>query len=237
MVGQAPRRAALPGLHPKSRTTRSRSKNMDVPDTWPPDDGSDAPSHNAPVFPLRDVFLFPGQLLPLHIFEPRYRQMIEDSLDGPGRIVMAAPADDQPALPQGPALPTVAGIGEIVKHTRRSDGRFLIWLLGTGRVHMIEVPSDRLYRQVKYEPAEEVGPTRQEVAVLQEPLRRAITDRVGDALELPESVTIGQLADILGQCLQLPATLMGQIYAETRVTMRARMVLDAHAKFPKRGTS
>ena len=42
-----------------------------------------------PLFPLPNVFLFPGQVLPLHIFEPRYRKMIADVLDGPGRIAVA----------------------------------------------------------------------------------------------------------------------------------------------------
>lgn len=203
-----------------------------VPSGWPQD--GVASSRIAPVFPLRDVFLFPGQLLPLHIFEPRYRQMIEDSLDGPGRIVLAAPCEDRPPLPQGPCLPAVTGLGEIVKHHRLDDGRFLIWILGQGRVRIAEIESDRLYRRVRYDVAEEVGPTRVEVGELQEPLQQAILDRVGDGVQIPGSVTTGQLADILGQCMPLPGSLMAHIFAETHVAQRARMVLDAHGKFPRR---
>ncbi len=205
-----------------------------TPDTWPPADGSDQPTREAPVFPLRDVFLFPGQLLPLHIFEPRYRQMIEDCLDASGRIVMAAVLDDAPATPEGPALPELAGIGEIAQHHRLPDGRFLIWLLGLGRVRIRPIESDRLYRKVRYELAEEVGPTRTEIDELHAPLHRAVLDRVGSDTKLPQTVTTAQLADILGQCLHLPGTLMAQIYGETRVTQRARMVLDAHDRFPGR---
>ena len=203
---------------------------FEVPSGWP--DRVDIASRTAPVFPLRDVFLFPGQLLPLHIFEPRYRQMIEDGLDGPGRIVIAAPREDEPPTPQGPQLPAVAGIGEIVRHHRLADGRFLIWILGLGRVRLQEADSDRLYRRVSYDVVEEVGPTRTEIDELLAPLQRAITERVGDGVQLPDSVTIGQLADILGQCTPLPGALMTHIFAETHVTRRARMVLDAHAKFP-----
>jgi hypothetical protein len=208
---------------------------FEVPSGWLERDAS--PSRTAPVFPLRDVFLFPAQLLPLHIFEPRYRQMIEDSLDGPGRIVMAAPRDDEPPLPQGPRLPAVAGIGEIVKHHRLADGRFLIWILGLGRVRIEEINSERLYRRVCYDVVEEVGPTRAEANELHARLQRAITDRVGDGVQLPTSVSTGQLADILGQFMPLPGTLMAHIFAETHVAQRARMVLDAHGKFPpkKRG--
>ncbi|HLU38041.1 MAG TPA: LON peptidase substrate-binding domain-containing protein, partial [Planctomycetota bacterium] len=187
-----------------------------VPSGWP-DQGA-VPSRTAPVFPLRDVFQFPGQLLPLHVFEPRYRQMIEDSLDGPGRIVIAAPRDDEPVQPSGPALPAVAGLGEIVKHHRLADGRFLVWILGLCRVRIEEVDSDRLYRRVRYDVVEEVGPTRAEADELHAELHQAIADRVGDGVQLPGSVTTGQLADILGQCMPLPGALMAHIFAETHVT-------------------
>ena len=45
-------------------------------------------SRVVPLFPLPRVWLFPYVVLPLYVFEERYRQMIEDSLDGPGRIVL-----------------------------------------------------------------------------------------------------------------------------------------------------
>ena len=41
-----------------------------------------------PLFPLPNLWLFPSVVLPLHVFEERYRQMIEDSLDGVGRLVL-----------------------------------------------------------------------------------------------------------------------------------------------------
>ena len=54
-------------------------------------------SGRAPLFPLPNVALFPQVLLPLHIFEPRYRQMTADALDGDGLIAMATlkPADPE----------------------------------------------------------------------------------------------------------------------------------------------
>ncbi|MEZ5962886.1 MAG: LON peptidase substrate-binding domain-containing protein [Planctomycetota bacterium] len=208
-------------------------KASPVPTGWPPD--GESSSQVAPVFPLAGVFLFPGQLLPLHIFEPRYRQMIEDSLDGTGRLILAAPCEDRTPLPQGPCLPAVCGLGEIVKHHRLPDGRFLIWVLGVVRVRATEVESDRLYRRMRYDVVEEVGPTRAEVDELSGPLQIAIRARVGDAMPDTANVATGQLADILAQCIQLPSALMAHIFAETHVTRRARMVLDAHDKFPSRG--
>ena len=55
--------------------TESRSGPNEIPDTFP-------------IFPLRDVVLFPNSSVPLHIFEPRYREMIADSLEGDGIIGM-----------------------------------------------------------------------------------------------------------------------------------------------------
>jgi Lon protease-like protein len=172
----------LPTL-PTSSVLHCDAAMTEIPQGWPPEDSSDTHTRVAPVFPLRDVFLFPGQLLPLHIFEPRYRQMVEDSLDGPGRIVMVSPNEELPPLPQGPVLPEVAGIGEIVKHERLPDGRFRIWLVGIGRVRANEVPSDRLYRKVEFEPIEEQRPTKAESAELNDPLHRAILERVGTEVE------------------------------------------------------
>ena len=47
-----------------------------------------------PIFPLAGAILFPRAQLPLHIFEPRYRDMVRDALAGPGRIGMIQPSGD-----------------------------------------------------------------------------------------------------------------------------------------------
>ena len=66
------------------------------------------PRNPVPMFPLPGVFLFPSQILPLHVFEERYRQLVEDCLDGPGRILVptVVGAGEPP-----PVLP-VAGLGD-----------------------------------------------------------------------------------------------------------------------------
>ncbi|HEX5054111.1 MAG TPA: LON peptidase substrate-binding domain-containing protein, partial [Planctomycetota bacterium] len=46
------------------------------------------PNSPVPIFPLPGAFLFPHQVMPLHVFEPRYREMVEDLLDSPGRLVI-----------------------------------------------------------------------------------------------------------------------------------------------------
>src|SRR6185436_16317400 len=89
----------------------------------------DARQRIVPLFPLPNVFLYPGCVMPLHIFEPRYRQMIEDQLDGPGQIVMGTvPSEHAADLDGAPPVRPIAGLGEIFRHERLPDGRFLIWL-------------------------------------------------------------------------------------------------------------
>src|SRR5215208_1317710 len=85
----------------------------------------------APMFPLPGVVLFPKTLLPLHIFEPRYRRMTEDALTGSRQIVMGyitggSTADESAR----PAVFTIAGLGEIVQSEHLADGRFNIVLVG-----------------------------------------------------------------------------------------------------------
>jgi uncharacterized protein len=71
-----------------------------------------------PIFPLAQVSLMPHALLPLHIFEPRYRQMVTDALDGPGQIAMAVFAGDawKSAYHARPPVRSAVCVGQIVQH-------------------------------------------------------------------------------------------------------------------------
>lgn len=100
-----------------------------------------------PVFPLPNVVLFPDQQLPLHIFEPRYRQLVRDILDGPPYVVIARITGDAGVEPSHFAH--ICTVGRLAAHQRLSDGRFNILLEGAVRVEATEVESDRLYRRVR----------------------------------------------------------------------------------------
>ena len=88
-----------------------------------------------PLFPLPGAILFPRSQLPLHIFEPRYREMVRDAIDGPGRIAMIQPhrLDDDNQAP----LYAVGCVGELVGVEELEDGRFNIVLLGSNRFRML----------------------------------------------------------------------------------------------------
>jgi Lon protease-like protein len=98
-----------------------------------------------PIFPLPGAILFPRSQLPLHIFEPRYREMVRDAIDGSGRIGMIQPQrlDDDNKAP----LYAVGCVGEIVGIEELDDGRFNIVLLGSNRFKFIQdVELDAAYR-------------------------------------------------------------------------------------------
>ncbi len=184
------------------------------------------------MFPLPDVFLFPGQLLPLHVFEPRYRQMIEDLLDGPGRIVIATVHEDQRnELAGNPRVLSIAGLGSIERHERTEDDRFLIWLVGLTRVRIREIECDRLYRRVEYEPILEPTVPAATADSLRGRVIGAIEARAGQSVELGERVPLGVLADILAQCIRMPQSSMEPIYSEADPAARARAALEADQRY------
>ena len=97
-----------------------------------------------PLFPLGGALLFPRSHLPLHIFEDRYRAMVEDALAGAGRIAMVQPADEN----DPPSIYPVGCVGELVGVEELDDGRFNIMLLGSQRFRLVaEADGGTPYRQ------------------------------------------------------------------------------------------
>jgi Lon protease-like protein len=110
------------------------------------------------VFPLTGVMLLPGTVLPLHIFEPRYRAMVEDSLEGGkvfGMIQPFTPQNDNRGPQPGagnvaPDLYKVGCAGYIEKWEKLPDGRFFLQLKGVNRFRFNEeLELQRGYRRVK----------------------------------------------------------------------------------------
>ena len=98
-----------------------------------------------PIFPLAGALLFPRSQLPLHIFEPRYRAMVRDSLASDRLIAMVQPRDgDEP-----PSLFEVGCIGRISACDELDDGRFNIVLEGLSRFRIArEAEVSTPYRQI-----------------------------------------------------------------------------------------
>ena len=100
------------------------------------------------IFPLAGALLFPGMYLPLHIFEPRYRAMVSDSLARDRRIGMIQPRDDG----DPPALFDIGCVGHIVEVEAHDDGRYDIILEGVARFRLLrELSPGTAFRQVEAE--------------------------------------------------------------------------------------
>jgi uncharacterized protein len=110
-----------------------------------------------PIFPLTGTLLLPGTILPLHIFEPRYRKMVQDALDSGKIFGMVQPftpqQDNRPiagAEQSVPDLYKVGCAGYIEQFEKSADGRFFIQLKGVQRFRFTdELPLHRGYRRVK----------------------------------------------------------------------------------------
>ena len=103
-----------------------------------------------PVFPLTGALLLPRGRLPLNIFEPRYKAMVEDALGARRLMAMIQP---DPALARGangPGLYPVGCLGRISSFSETDDGRYLITLTGIARFRVgEELPMRRGYRRVR----------------------------------------------------------------------------------------
>ena len=110
-----------------------------------------------PIFPLDGVVLLPQQVLPLHIFEERYVQMVGRVLDGSGQIALAVfEGEDWKKDYNGtPPIRPYVCLGQIAQHEPLPGDRYNILLQGVCRARVVdETPpdEDRLYREAMLEP-------------------------------------------------------------------------------------
>jgi len=133
-----------------------------------------------PIFPLSGAILFPRSQLPLHIFEPRYREMVRDVMEGAGRIGMIQPKGNNEH-----ELHSVGCVGELVGIEELEDGRFNIVLHGSSRFRLLaEADLGTSYRhaEVDAEAFDDSEPAPLSLAARAEVEREA--RRLGDALGL-----------------------------------------------------
>ena len=99
------------------------------------------------IFPLTGALLLPRSRLPLHIFEPRYLQMIEDALKTDARLIGMVQPNKVPGR-DGPGLHTIGCAGRITQLSETEDGRYMITLGGVSRFRVVkEVEGFSPYRK------------------------------------------------------------------------------------------
>lgn len=101
-----------------------------------------------PLFPLPNVVFFPKTYLPLHIFEPRYREMVEDALQGDRMIGMVLLKEGwEIDYDKTPPIHETGSVGRIVRSHRLDDGRYNIILYGLKKCRIQDENRDRAYRR------------------------------------------------------------------------------------------
>ncbi|MCA9609550.1 MAG: LON peptidase substrate-binding domain-containing protein [Myxococcales bacterium] len=204
----------------------------------PPAAPTDEELSTLAVFPLPRAVLFPGAVLPLHLFEPRYRAMMEDCVAS-GSMVMAvamlAPGWESDYEGRPPILP-IAGVGRIGEHRRRSDGRWDLLLHGVMRPRLTELPADGLpYRRASAEPLADRIPHPDAVERLKPGVlatAASITALVREMhpeleLGLEASMSASELADRLADRLVPEPEQRQQILEAVDVKVRLALVSDA----------
>ena len=102
-----------------------------------------------PIFPLSNFIIFPNTTVPLNIFEPRYLDMVNDSMKSDKLIGMIQPKNSKNENDK-PKLYNVGCLGKIISFRETEDGRYLIELKGKIRFQIInEINTDKKYRSVE----------------------------------------------------------------------------------------
>jgi Lon protease-like protein len=190
------------------------------------------------LFPLPNLVLFPHVMQGLHIFEPRYRQMMADTLadDQLMTLVLLRPGYEEDS-DEPPAIEPVGCLGRVDWHEMLPDGRFNLRLRGLGRVKLVEeIPTDRLYRVARAEPLPDVSPMDlPKLTSLRRTLSEAVLARfpqTGQAhnqlLELFQGeMPLGHLCDVLSYALPLSMEVKQTLLNEPHVDLRAELMTQA----------
>lgn len=190
-----------------------------------------------PVFPLPNCVLLPGAAQCLHIFEPRYRQMVADELDRVDGRQLVALALLRPGYESmycthsAPIHPSVC-IGELIKHQQLVDGRYNILLLGVHRATIVKEQADRPYRRGRLQIVQtikDLEPSEEQHLLIR--LNNALKSLPEDLRSITSDIaeqapSLEQLVDLLSFHV-LPseaAAAKMMILAEPRLDFRARML-------------
>ena len=205
------------------------------------DDNSPAPLAAAePVrlFPLPNLVMFPHVVQPLHIFEPRYCDMLEAALARDKLIAMVLLEPGWESDYEGrPALSPVACLGKVIAHERLPTGRHNILLRGLKRAAIRrELPPAASFRQAEVDLLDDFYPASsapQRAQVQRDLLalaRRLLPD--SDALHeqldelLASQASLGMLTDIFAFTLGFPTAVKQRLLAEWNVERRAKLLCE-----------
>ena len=185
-----------------------------------------------PLFPLPNVVLFPNVCLPLHIFEPRYREMVSDALDGDRIIGMVLLKPGWEGSYEGhPAIYEVGCAGLITHAERTEDGRYNLVLRGLEKFRIQQEDHGRSYRQAAVdtilEPMNDHDRTmmreerrRLETLLVPQPEGRGVDPK------MPPSMPDDELINALAQYLDLEVVEKQALLERNGLVNRCRSLIE-----------
>jgi uncharacterized protein len=194
-----------------------------------------------PLFPLPNVVLFPRAVLPLHIFEQRYKQMTADALAGEKRIAMALLGPGWEKLYHArPAIEPVVCVGTILSHERLPDGTYNFLLQGLVRAKIVNEVNEphRPYRVANLQPLPQTNDAESDLGDQRLKLLRIFSSDVFAASGLARQfremlewlMPLGDVADLIAfnffEDLLLKQSLLAECDVQRRV-IRVILELDA----------
>src|SRR5215217_1395117 len=184
------------------------------------------------VFPLPSAVLFPHTVIPLHIFEPRYRAMVKDALATDRVVALAQLEDGWEGKYEGrPPMQSSMCAGVIVWDEEVEEGRYNILLQGVSRIRMVtELTTDKVYREVQALALPDLpyqGPE-------EEALRQAVFELAGrvppsfaeNLLPVAARASGGVLADVVAAALVPETERRLQLLDELDVGVRLASLMD-----------
>lgn len=191
----------------------------------------------APVFPLPNVVLFPHVALPLHVFEPRYREMVEHALENERLIAMALLKSGwEPEYDGRPPIHEMVCLGRITTDERLESGRYNIVVTGIHRAVVLEeVDAGLPYRVAKLElyrdfySDEPLVNRKMRQRELLTSFRKLFPNTRSDSLlsqVLEADLPLGVLSDLLAAVLKVEPLQKLSLLEELDVDLRSDLLLD-----------
>lgn len=189
-----------------------------------------------PVFPLPDLVLLPGQVQGLHIFEPRYRQMTADLLQGDRWLAIALLKPGfEPSYftPHAPIHGTL-GVGRVVAAEARPDGRYDILVRGSTRARLVRENDPRPYRVAEVETLQDDDMAAEGCATLRHALECTVREELAVETDLREcclhlfsqELSLGAVADVIASGLPLAPEIRQKFLETTCVRRRVESLLS-----------
>ncbi len=192
----------------------------------------------ARLFPLPNLVVFPHVMQPLHIFEPRYRQMLEEAMAGDGLIAMAVLSPGwENDYDDRPRIRSTACLCRVATHCKTDQGTFNALLVGVRRIRILrELPPAKLFREAEVRLIDDVYPPEntprrnQLQRRLVTAFRRALPKVAGGCEQIEQllgaDVPLGMLTDIVAYAMNLDQKVKEDLLAQPVADLRALLLLE-----------